>query len=98
MGAVLATRLATALEAAGMDPASVSINSLIDPLEGSSAAIDGVLQVALGSAIQGVFVIAFGAAVLALVASFFAPGGRIGAPDQNQAASEAQQPTAAVSH
>ena len=98
MGAVLATRLATALEAAGMDPASVSINSLIDPLEGSSAAIDGVLQVALGSAIQGVFVIAFGAAVLALVASFFAPGGRIGAPDQNQAATEAQQPTAAVSH
>lgn len=79
MGAVLALRLADALVTAGVDPDSVSLNSLIDPVAGSDAAasIDGTLQVALGSAIQGVFWIAFVAAALALVATLFAPGGRI---------------------
>jgi hypothetical protein len=79
MGAVLAMRLASALTAAGLDPATVSLDSLIDPVAESSAtaSLDGALQVALGSAIQGVFMIAFVAAALALVASFFAPSGRI---------------------
>jgi EmrB/QacA subfamily drug resistance transporter len=80
MGAVLASRLAAALRAAGLDPNVVSLDSLIDPVAPSAAtaALDNTLQVALGGAIQGVFVIAFIAAALALVASFFTPAGRIG--------------------
>ncbi len=79
MGAVLASRLATSLSAAGVDPTTVSLDSLIDPVAGSNAtaAFDHTLQVALGGAIQGVFVIAFIAAALAMVASFFTPGGRV---------------------
>jgi len=79
MGAVLASRLATSLTAAGVDPTTVSLDSLIDPVASSSsnAAFDHTLQFALGGAIQGVFIIAFIAAILALIASFFIPGGRI---------------------
>lgn len=95
MGAVLAARLASGLEAAGMDPNSVSLDSLIDPVAGSSAAIDGALQVALANAIQGVFVIALIAAALALMATFFAPGGRIKTP---AAGKEGQQPAPVASH
>lgn len=95
MGAVLATRLAAGLTAAGMDPNSVSIDSLIDPVAGSSATVDGALQVALANAIQGVFVIALIAAALALVATFFAPGGRIKAP---AASKEGQQAAPVASH
>lgn len=81
MGAVLAMRLASGLTAAGIDPNTVSLDSLIDPLAGSktTATFDSTLQVALGNAIQGVFWLAFGAAALALLASFFAPGGRLSA-------------------
>ncbi len=99
MGAVLAMRLAAGLRAAGLDPDSVSLDSLIDPVAESSAsaAFDGTLQVALGNAIQGVFWIAFVAAALALIVSFLAPGGRIDAiapaPDDLDAeAVEAEQP------
>ncbi|MCB0187211.1 MAG: MFS transporter, partial [Caldilineaceae bacterium] len=81
MGALLSSRLAAALIAAGVDPTTVSLDSLDDPVAATdaSAAVDSTLQVALGSAIQGVFVIAFVAAVLALGASFLTPRGRIGA-------------------
>jgi len=95
MGAVLATRLAAGLEAAGMDPTSVSIDSLIDPVAGSSATVDGALQVALANAIQGVFVIALIAAALALIATFFAPGGKIGSPATSK---DGQQPAPMASH
>jgi predicted MFS family arabinose efflux permease len=102
MGAVLANRLANALTAAGVDPTTVSLDSLIDPVAAGDAVttVDSTLQVALGSAIQGVFVIAFIAAVLALGASFFTPQGRIGAlaaPEEG-GESEQPQPAVAISH
>lgn len=80
MGAILAARLASALTSAGLDPNSVSLDSLVDPLAGSNAAtsLDGTLRVALGGAIQSVFVAAFIAAALSLVVSALAPGGKIG--------------------
>jgi EmrB/QacA subfamily drug resistance transporter len=77
MGAALSWRLSTALAAAGLDPAAVSLNSLIDPLERSSAALNGALRIALANSMQSVFVIAFVAAALGLAVTLLAPGGRI---------------------
>ena len=81
MGAILSMRLASALTAAGVDPNSVSLDSLVDPISSSDAAsaLDSTLQVALGSAIQSVFIAAFVAAALSLLVSALAPAGKIGA-------------------
>jgi hypothetical protein len=73
MGAVLSAQLVSGLLAAGIDPASVSLNALLDPIAGASnATLDGTVRIVLAGAIQSVFWLAFGAALLAL-----APGGRI---------------------
>jgi hypothetical protein len=78
LGAVLSVRLATALSAAGLDPAAVSLNSLLDPLAAAnSATLDSALRGALAVAMQGVFTIALLAAALGLVVTALAPGGRI---------------------
>ena len=79
MGAVLSARLASRLSAAGIDPETVSLNSLLDPLARSEAAtgLNDTLRNALGASIQSVFVIAFIASILALVVCLLAPGGRI---------------------
>jgi EmrB/QacA subfamily drug resistance transporter len=79
MGAALSARLAAGLAAAGLDPQAVSVDELLNPVAPSGAApqIDGALRDALASGIQTVFVIAFVAAALALLVTFFAPGGRI---------------------
>ncbi|MCB0061148.1 MAG: MFS transporter [Caldilineaceae bacterium] len=109
MGAVLAMRLASGLTAAGVDPNSVSLDSMIDPVAstgGSDAAamVDSTLQVALGNAIQGIFWIAFIAAVLALAATFLAPRGRVSAHAvedeavEGEQPLEAAQPSVAISH
>ncbi len=97
MGAVLASRLASSLAAAGVDPTTVSLDSLIDPVASSTAttAFDHTLQIALGSAIQGVFVIAFIASALALAVSFLTPGGRV---NTEVADGEAAVPSVAISH
>jgi hypothetical protein len=78
MGVVLSTRLAAALTASGLDPNAISLNSLLDPLAGSSAgALNESLRTALAVSIQSVFFIAFVAAALGLLATLLAPGGRI---------------------
>lgn len=79
MGAVMSTRLASSLAAAGLDPAAISLNRLLDPLARSatSAALQGTLRDALAGAIQGVFVVAFIAALLALASAALAPRGRL---------------------
>jgi EmrB/QacA subfamily drug resistance transporter len=77
MGAALSWRLSAALSAAGLDPASVSLNSLIDPLQRSAATLNEALRIALANSMQGVFVIAFAAALLGLAATLLAPAGRI---------------------
>jgi MFS family permease len=92
MGAALSVRLAAGLAAAGLNPATVSVNELLDPLAraGASVTIEGALRDALASAIQGVFVIAFIAAALGLAVTFLAPAGRIAqlAAQQNQGMTE----------
>lgn len=77
MGVFLSTRLAALLTAAGVAPNSVSLNSLIDPLAGSSAALEGPLRSVLGITIANVFIIALVASIAGLVVVMFAPGGKI---------------------
>ena len=79
MGMVLSVRLAENLRAVGLDPASVSINTLLDPIAQASAStsLDTTLRAALASAMQGVFLLAFIASVIGLVATALAPAGRI---------------------
>jgi len=77
LGAFLSTRLATLLLAAGLDPASVALDSLLDPIAGASATMEGPLRHALGASIANMFIISFVAALLGLVAVLFAPGGKI---------------------
>jgi hypothetical protein len=91
MGAVLSASLASGLVAAGLDPAGVSLNALLDPVAGASnAALDGTLRTVLAGAIQSVFWLAFGASVLALIGTALAPGGRIAQLAARRAQSEGE--------
>lgn len=92
MGAVLSARLATTLTAAGVDPTTVSLNSLLDPLARSTATtgLNDTLRNALGVSIQSVFVIALTAAALALGVCLLAPGGRIVEPTPPTTPSDSQ--------
>jgi EmrB/QacA subfamily drug resistance transporter len=94
MGAALAAGLANGLRAAGLDPAAVSLNGLIDPLQGSAApAIDGALRTALAAGMYWVFLIALVAAAAGLVVTALAPRGRIGqASSAGEAAQASQEP------
>jgi len=77
LGVFLSSRLAGLLLAAGIDPAVVSLNSLLDPVAGANLSLEGPLRQALGGAIANMFVIAFVAALVGLLAVLFAPGGKI---------------------
>lgn len=79
MGAILSAQLASGLLAAGLDPASVSLSALLDPIaQANSAALDGTLRTVLASAILGVFWLAFGAAVIGLAVTLLAPAVQLG--------------------
>jgi EmrB/QacA subfamily drug resistance transporter len=71
MGAALSIRLASNLNAAGLDPKLVS--QLLDPLPDSKVIIDVGVRLAMADSIHLVFVIAFVSAALGLVAVFFTP-------------------------
>ena len=71
MGAALSARLASNLNASGLDPSLVT--QLLDPSPGSELLIDAGVRAAMANAIHLVFVIAFVAAVLGLISAFFAP-------------------------
>lgn len=75
MGAILSSIVVSTLMTAGLD-ASVSLNSLIDPL-GSDTAAQATLRDALSAGIRGVFIVAFIAAVLGLLVTLLAPRGQI---------------------
>jgi hypothetical protein len=71
MGAALSARLASNLNASGLDPELVS--QLLDPLPGAQAVINEGARVAVADAITLVFLFAFISAGLALLATFFTP-------------------------
>lgn len=100
MGAALSLGLASGLTAAGLDPAVVSVDELLNPIQQASIppAIEKGLRVAMAGAMQGVFLIALIAATLGLIATFFAPGGRIAqlAERRNAAASTEETNTEEV--
>jgi EmrB/QacA subfamily drug resistance transporter len=77
LGVFLSSRLASQLLAAGVDPTSVSLNTLLDPIAGANIAFEGPLRQALAVSIAGMFIIAFIAAIAALGAVAFAPPGKI---------------------
>ncbi len=86
MGAFLSARLAGNLARAGLDPASVPINDLLDPVAGAASsaavALEGTLRVALAFAIRDIFFIAVAAALLALLATVLAPRHRLASSQQ----------------
>lgn len=78
LGAFLSTQLASHLAASGLNPAAVSLDSLIDPITGAaSTALKGPLREALAISIAHMFILAFAAGVAALAVTAFAPGGKI---------------------
>jgi MFS family permease len=78
MGTFLTLRLATALAAAGVDPAAISLESMIEGAENVASAVTGPIRESMAVAIEGVFMLAFVAALLGLIATAFAPAGLIG--------------------
>lgn len=92
MGLALSLGLASSLRGAGVDPASVSVEELLNPLAATTIppALEETLRVALASAMQWVFMMALVAAILGLVAVAFAPGGRIAQLRARQAGTEGQ--------
>jgi EmrB/QacA subfamily drug resistance transporter len=79
LGIFLAGSLARQLAAAGLNPDSVRLESLLDPLAAVNvaAAVEGPLRQALAVSIAHMFIIAFAAALAGLVAVMFAPRGKI---------------------
>ncbi|MCR4299513.1 MAG: MFS transporter [Gallionella sp.] len=72
MGAALSIRLASNLNASGLDPKLV--DQLLDPLSTPQAVvIDAGVRLAMANAIHLVFVVAFVSAALGLAAVFFTP-------------------------
>lgn len=90
MGVFLTNRLASALVERGLDPAGISLNSLMESAE-TSIEVLGPLRESMATAIGSVFIIAFISAALGLVATAFAPAGRIG-----KSKAQAGQPDAAA--
>ncbi|HWQ13855.1 MAG TPA: MDR family MFS transporter [Roseiflexaceae bacterium] len=93
MGALLSAGFAASLAAAGLDPAAVSLDGLLDRA-GGQAALGASVQAALSAGTRNVFVLAFAAAALGLGVTALAPRGRIG-EHQAYRAEEAPRPSAA---
>ena len=80
MGVVLSTQLASRLATAGIEPGTLSVESLLNPTgqtTNTTAVAGDALRTALAGAIGSIFFIAFLAAALALAATMFAPRGRV---------------------
>lgn len=71
MGAVLSAQVYNGMMSAGLDPASVSIDILLEPAAGGS--VGGAMQMVLAGALQSVFVIAFVTAVIGLGITLLSP-------------------------
>ena len=84
LGVYLSSQLTAYLLSSGADPAVTSLDSLLDPIAGVSAAVGGPLRHALGGAIANLFVVAFVIAALGLLAVFFTPRGRIAQINANR--------------
>jgi EmrB/QacA subfamily drug resistance transporter len=88
LGVILSSGLASQLIGRGLDPSTISIDSLLDPVASAAAAtnLGGPLRDALAIAIANLFIFAFVAALLGLAATMFAPHGKISQMIQDRAA------------
>jgi EmrB/QacA subfamily drug resistance transporter len=77
LGAYLSSGLTRHMIAAGIDPASISLNQLLDPIAGAGSISLGPLKGALAVSIAEMFTIALVMGVLALLSVLAAPGGKI---------------------
>jgi EmrB/QacA subfamily drug resistance transporter len=77
LGAFLSARLATLLASSGINPSTVSLDALLDPVANPTATVSGPVRGDLATAIANLFLIAFAAALAGLVATAFAPAGKI---------------------
>jgi len=77
LGVFLSTRLASLLLATGIDPSTISLESLISSTSAASAAMEGPLRQALGVSIANMFIIAFAAGLAGLAVTLFTPRGLI---------------------
>jgi EmrB/QacA subfamily drug resistance transporter len=71
MGVALSVRLASNIQAAGLDPSLVT--GLLDSLSGAQSVTESGVRLALADAMHLVFLIAFFAAALGMVAAFLTP-------------------------
>jgi EmrB/QacA subfamily drug resistance transporter len=86
LGVFLSSKLASQLTAAGLDPAGVSLDTLLDPVAQASASLAGPVRDALAVAIAYLFLVSFIVAILGLVVVMFTPSGKIAQLEQNRAA------------
>jgi EmrB/QacA subfamily drug resistance transporter len=77
LGTSLTAKLASHLIAAGIDPASISLDNLLIPVSDTSTIIIGPLRQALAISIANIFIIAFVAALAGLLVVTLAPAGMI---------------------
>lgn len=92
MGAFLTYGLMSALGSSGIDIDPTAIETL----DTTAIAADPVLREAMAHAIDGVFMLAFVAAGLGLIATAFAPAGRIGQPQDKSGSAPAPTDEAPV--
>jgi EmrB/QacA subfamily drug resistance transporter len=85
LGVFLSSKLASQLVAVGLDPAVVSIDSLLDPVAQTSASLAGPVREALAVAIAYLFLISFILAIVGLVVVMFTPAGKVAQLEQNRA-------------
>ncbi len=95
MGVVLSSRLAAALTAAGLDPTSITLDRLLDPMQHGTSPSDTALRSALVEGMAGVFLIALIAAAAGLIATALAPGGNVTqlSPPETRAAADPKEGT-----
>ncbi|HEX9118061.1 MAG TPA: MDR family MFS transporter [Anaerolineae bacterium] len=78
MGAVLSARLSGNLQATGIDPGSVSLARLLDPVASAAqTGLDGAVRVALAGAIRDIFFVAVAASLLGLLVTTLGPRERL---------------------
>ena len=77
LGAFLSSRLAGHLAEVNIDPASISLNTLIDPVASVNLSLGDALRTALAVSIADLFIIAFIAALAGLAVTLLAPRGKI---------------------
>ena len=97
MGLILSLRLASGLLAGGLDPSTISVDRLMDPVAETnvSDALAAVVRGSLADAMVWVFAFGFVASALSLAVTLLLPGGRIAQLGTPATPEQATRPVAA---